>query len=61
MEVKMNEELERLITEARRRPPMTREETDAQCRSWVIGEMLIEHDDMTREKAELIYEQVAGK
>ena len=31
---------------------MTDEEKRAQRRSWVVGEMLIEHPDMTREEAE---------
>lgn len=51
-------ELERLLAEARQRPPMTAEEREAQRRSWVIGEMLLEHPDMTREYAEQLYESL---
>ncbi|KKW24640.1 MAG: hypothetical protein UY74_C0026G0012 [Candidatus Kaiserbacteria bacterium GW2011_GWC2_52_8b] len=37
---------------------MTREEMVAQRKSWVIGEMLEERPDMTREEAERIYDEV---
>lgn len=37
---------------------MTKEELRAQRKSWVIGEMMIEHPEMTREHAEKIYEEV---
>ena len=39
---------------------MTREELDAQRKSWVIGEMMLEHPEMTREEAEAIWEKVGG-
>lgn len=54
-----NPELERLIEWAREQPPMTPEQVAAQKRSWVIGEMMIEHPTMTREYAEFIYESVS--
>jgi hypothetical protein len=31
----------------------------AQRKSWVVGEMLLEHPEMTREEAERLYEQVS--
>lgn len=34
---------------------MTREERLAQRKSWVIGNMMIGHPEMTREEAERIY------
>lgn len=39
---------------------MTKEERDAQCKSWVIGEFMLSNPDATREYAEKIYERVAG-
>jgi hypothetical protein len=32
---------------------------EAQRRSWVIGELMLEHLDMTREQAEAIYDRVS--
>ena len=40
---------------------MTRAEKDAQQKSWVIGNMLLDHPEMTREHAERIYSEVMGK
>ena len=40
-------------------PEKRREMMAAQRRSWVIGEMLIENPDMSREYAESIYDDVA--
>ncbi len=37
---------------------MTQEERAAQRKSWVIGNMLLDHPDMSREHAERIYSQV---
>ena len=37
-------------------PEQKREHRLAQRKSWVIGEMLLEHPEMTREYAETIYE-----
>lgn len=37
---------------------MTREEIAAQRKSWVIGEMMLEHPEMTREHAERIYNEI---
>lgn len=39
---------------------MTKAERDAQRKSWVIGEMMLEHLKMTREYAEAIYAKVTG-
>lgn len=36
---------------------MTREERDAQRKSWVIGELMLAHPEMTRAEAEAIYER----
>ena len=54
-------ELQRLLDMARQLPPMTHEQIEAQRKSWVIGEMMLEHEDMSREEAEAIYSQVTGK
>lgn len=51
-------ELDRLL-EAARNHVMTPDEIRAQRKSWVIGEMMLEHPDMTREQAEAIYNKVA--
>lgn len=32
--------------------PMTRDEVTAQRRSWVIGELMLAHPEMTRDEAE---------
>lgn len=40
---------------------MTRAEKDAQRESWVIGEMMLEHPEMTREQAKAIYDRVIGE
>lgn len=37
-------------------PEQKREHRRAQRKSWVVGEMLLEHPEMTREYAEKIYE-----
>ena len=37
---------------------MTKEEIAVQRKSWVIGEMMIENPEMTREYVEKIYEEV---
>ena len=39
-------------------PEQQREHRRAQRKSWVIGEMLLEHPDWSREDAERIYDQV---
>jgi hypothetical protein len=39
-------------------PEERREQLRAQRRSWVIGEMMLEHPDMTRERAEQIFDQM---
>ena len=40
---------------------MTKEEKDAQRKSWVIGEFMLEHPDATREYAESVYKKVVGE
>ena len=37
---------------------MTPEEYRAQRKSWVIGEMMLRNEHMTREQAEAIYDEV---
>lgn len=37
---------------------MTPEEIAAQRRSWVTGEMMLEHPEMTREDAQVIYDEM---
>ena len=39
---------------------MTKAEKDAQRKSWVIGEFMLEHPDATREYAEAVYAKVNG-
>lgn len=39
---------------------MTPEEIDAQRRSWVRGEMMIDHPEMTLEEADAVVRKVAG-
>jgi hypothetical protein len=39
--------------------PMSKDEIAAQRKSWVIGEMMLSHPDMTREEAERIYSEVS--
>lgn len=56
---KTNPELLALL-EATRGYVMSPAEQDAQCKSWVIGEMMIEHPEMTREEAERIYDRVTN-
>ena len=46
--------LDRLLAAARNHV-MTPEEKAAQRKSWVIGEMMLENLDMTREQAEAVY------
>ena len=54
-------ELDALIKDAMAKfdalsPEQKREHRLAQRKSWVIGEMLLEHPEMTREYAEKIYQ-----
>lgn len=49
---KPNPELDALLAAAKNAPPMTKDELRAQRKSWVIGEMMLEHPEMTREYAE---------
>lgn len=47
------------LLERARHHVMTPEEREAQRRSWVIGEMLLEHPTMTHEQAAEIYNRIA--
>ena len=40
-------------------PAQKREHRAAQAKSWVVGEMMIEHPEMTREEVEHIYDEIA--
>lgn len=51
-------ELTRLFAMLNDRPPMTKEEIAAQRKSWVIGEMMLEHPEMTRDDVEAIYDKL---
>lgn len=50
--------LDKLI-ERTRNHKMTPKETRAQKRSYVIGEFMIEHPDMTREEVVIIFRKVS--
>lgn len=52
-------ELEALL-EAARKHKMTPEEIDAQRRSWVIGELMLDDESLTRDEANNLYDQVTG-
>jgi hypothetical protein len=58
-----NPELERLIIEAQQRfdlmtPEQKKDMRDAQRKSWVVGEFMLSHPEVTREYAEEIYQNV---
>lgn len=40
---------------------MTKEEKDAQRKSWVIGKLMLDHPEVSREYAEEIYKKVTGE
>jgi len=40
---------------------MTKEEKDAQRKSWVIGNFMLDHPEVSREYAEEIYKKVTGE
>jgi len=50
-------ELDALLAKAKDHV-MTPDEIRAQRKSWVIGEMMLEHPEMTREEAERIYDTI---
>jgi hypothetical protein len=59
-------ELEALIAQAKitldaMTPEQKREMYRAQRKSWVVGEMMLEHPEMSREEAVAIYDQVLGR
>jgi hypothetical protein len=49
-------ELLALIERSRRMPQMAPEQIEQQRRSWVIGELMLQHEDMSREEAEALYD-----
>lgn len=48
----MSPKLKELIEKAKARGPMTAEERAEQRRSWVRGELMLEHPEMTFEEAD---------
>ena len=57
MRCKPHPELDALLL-ATKDKRMTKEERDAQRKSWVIGEMLLSNPDMSREEALRIYAEI---
>jgi hypothetical protein len=58
-----NPGLDRLLVEAQKAydkmtPAQKREMHDAQRKSWVVGNMLLDHPHMSRDEVEEIYEKV---
>lgn len=58
-----NPNFERLLIEAQRAfdamtPDQQKEMRREQRKSWVIGEVMLEHPSMTREEAEEVYQKV---
>ncbi len=41
-------------------PAMTTAQHLAQRKSWVVGELILEHPDITRDEAEAIYERAVA-
>lgn len=56
-DIKTNPELLRLIEKCKG-TVMSKEDLAAQRKSWVVGEMMLEHPSMTKEEAEAIYNRV---
>jgi len=55
----MTKTLDELLALARNHV-MTKEEKDAQRKSWVVGEMMLSHLQMSREEAGRIYDEIIG-
>lgn len=55
---KPHPELDALLAKAKTLPPMTKEQREAQRKSWVIGEMMLSHPEMSRKDAEFIYDNL---
>ena len=55
--IKTNPALLRLLEECKG-TILSKEDRAAQRKSWVVGEMMLEHPNMMREEAEAIYNQV---
>lgn len=58
--IPMSEELKVLIEKAKTHV-MSKDEKDNQRKSWVIGNFMLDHPQITREYAENIYKQVVGE
>lgn len=59
---KPHPELDRLLEKVRAEGSvMSRAEFLAQQKSWVIGELMLSNFEMSRERAEAIYGEVAGR
>ena len=56
---KTDESLLRLI-EATKGRAMTKAERDAQRKSWVVGEFMLAHPEVTRQYAEKVFFEVVG-
>ncbi len=41
--------------------PLTKAEISAQRKSWVIGELMLSHPEMTRDEAEAIYRRASDQ
>lgn len=55
-----NPALEALLVEAKGHV-ITREDKVAQQKSWVIGNLMLDHPEITREYAEFIYTKITGE
>ena len=55
---KTDPELLALLEQVKHLPPMTLPQIAAQRKSWIVGEMMLEHPEMLREDAEAIYDTV---
>lgn len=55
--IPLDPELAALIEKARQHK-ITPEEVAAQRKSWVIGEMMLEHESMSRDEAEALYDEM---
>lgn len=56
-------DLDQLVKDAMARfnalpPDQQREHRRAQRKSWVVGEMMLEHPEMTRERAESLFDSL---
>jgi hypothetical protein len=59
-------DLQKLVRDAQARfealsPEQKRAHVEAQKKSWVVGETMLSHPEMTREEAEALYEKVINR